>query len=273
MKKNEGEIEDENPLGAKDCFQWEKFVGIGIILTIIKCGIKGVTDIIVKKFVGINPVALIFYRSIIILTLMMPMSIFKDQPPFPTKLSLQDRLLLVFRSVIGFLQVMANFFALHQMPVGIVKMIISTKPVFTIIFARIFLKETCDILDAISMLLMLGGVVIVLEPWKMTNMDAGYGSNFQIATILLLISTIMASNIGIILRKFKNVGFISLSSSREIIYIILTFWMIFTWSLDMPLTTSQVSQRMCDYAMISCFVSELLDVPVPWCLWVTHCYS
>ena len=243
MENEKGEVQEDNPPAAKDRIQWENIVGIGIFLTIIKCVIKGVTDIIVKKFVGIHPVVLIYYRSIIILTLMMPMSIFKDQPPFPTNLSLQDRLLLVFRSVIGLLQVMANFFALHQMPVGVVKMIISTKPVFTIIFARIFLKETCDIMDGISMLLMLGGVVIVLEPWKMTDSDSGYSSNFQIATILLFVSTIMASNIGIILRKFKDVGFISLSSSREIIYIIITFWMIFTWSLAVPLTTTQVSQE------------------------------
>ena len=191
-----------------------------------------------------NPVVLIFSRSIIILTITMPINIVKDQPTFPTNLSVQDRLLLVFRSVIGLLQVMANFFALQQMPIGFVKIIMSTKPVFTIIFARIFLKEKCDIIDGLSMLLMMVGILTVMEPWKfnLTDNESSYGPSFLIAMILLLVSTILASNIGIILRKLKNVSTLSLSSSREIIYILITFWIIFMWSLSVPPTKREVGE-------------------------------
>ena len=205
-KKEKVVLKDDEANGV----QWKSIAGIGFVLTVLKCCIKGLTDTIVKCVSGINPIVIVFFRSLIILSLIIPFSLVKDQPPFPSSLSLQDRLLLVFRSVIGLLQVMANFYALQEMPLGIVKMIISTKPVFTIVFARIFLSESCDLLDGFSILLMLGGVVTVIHPWdqQMLSTESGYSENFLLASLLLFLSTGMASNIGIILRKFKWVYFI-----------------------------------------------------------------
>ena len=203
IKENDIPKEKQDPSDKKET--WKTITGIGLTITVIKCCIKGLTDTIVKNVSSINPIVLIFFRSIIILSLTIPMCLVKDQPPFPTNLSLQDRLLLVIRSIIGLLQVMANFYALQQMPLGVVKMIISTKPVFTIIFARIFLKESSDFLDGISVLLLMGGVVTVIQPWDLQSVDpdSGYSENFLLATVLLFLSTGMASNIGIILRKFR----------------------------------------------------------------------
>jgi len=214
---------------------WKKIIGIGLLLTVIKCIIKGFTDAIVITVGDINPIVLIFYRSIIIFSLVIPMGIVKDNPPFPSSQTFQDRFLLVFRSIIGLLQVMANFYALHQMPLGVVKMIISTKPVFTIIFARIFLKESCDMGDIISVMIMMGGVVTVIQPWDTpsTDLESGYTEHFLLAALLLFLSTGMASNIGIILRKLRGLPVWSLNSSRETIYIIVTFSVIFSYGFEL----------------------------------------
>ena len=45
----------------------------------------------------LDAVSLIFYRSLVMLTLTIPWSIIKDQPPFPPNLSLKDRFLQVLR--------------------------------------------------------------------------------------------------------------------------------------------------------------------------------
>jgi len=214
---------------------WRKIAGIGLLITVLKCCIKGFTDTIVITVGDINPIVLIFFRSIIIFSLLIPMGLIKDQPPFPTSQTLKDRLLLVFRSIIGLMQVMANFYALQQMPLGVVKMIISTKPVFTLLFARVFLNESCDLLDGLSVLLMMCGVVTVLHPWDLqtSEIDSGYSEQFLLAAVLLFVSTGMASNIGIILRKLRGLGVLSLNSSRETIYIIITFIVIFSFGFEL----------------------------------------
>ena len=47
---------------------------------------------------------------------------------------------------------MAAYFALQQMPLSVQKLIISARPIFTVILARIFLKEPFGKID-VSLLL------------------------------------------------------------------------------------------------------------------------
>jgi len=239
IKESDPAPEKTEEKSEKNVSLWKRIAGVGLLITVFKCCIKGLTDTIVITVRDMNPIVLLFFRSIIIFSLLIPMGLVKDQPPFPTGQSLQDRLLLVFRSIIGLLQVMANFYALQQMPIGVVKMIISTKPVFTIIFARVFLKEKSDFLDGISILLLMGGVVTVIQPWdlKSADSDSGYTENFLLAAVLMFLSTGMAANIGIILRKLRGMSVLSLNSSRETIYIILTFLAIFSFGFELFMPT------------------------------------
>ena len=46
----------------------------------------------------------------------------------------------IIRCILGGFHVLAAYFALQQMPLSVRVMILSLKPVFTIIFERIFLK-------------------------------------------------------------------------------------------------------------------------------------
>ena len=180
---------------------------------------------------------------------------------------------------------MANFYALQQMPLGVVKMIISTKPVFTIIFARVFLKEKSDFLDGISILLLMGGVVTVIQPWDLqsADSDSGYSEHFLLATVLLFLSTGMASNIGIILRKLrlvlsvlKNIcifisrgmSVLSLNSSRETIYIMMTFFAIFSFGFELFMPTWKVNLSV----YIRNFKSDLgkVDDSQSWSLWSSY---
>jgi drug/metabolite transporter (DMT)-like permease len=258
IKESDSAPEQIQEKSEKNVSFWKRIAGVGLLITVFKCCIKGITDTIVISVRDMNPIVLLFFRSIIIFSLIIPMGLAKDHPPFPTGQSLQDRLLLVFRSIIGLLQVIANFYALQQMPLGVVKMIISTKPVFTIIFARVFLKEKSDFLDGVSILLLMGGVVTVIQPWDLqsADSDSGYSEQFLLATVLLFLSTGMASNIGIILRKLRLVvsalksiyilisrgmSVLSLNSSRETIYIMMTFFAIFSFGFELFMPTWKVN--------------------------------
>ena len=76
---------------------WKKIPGFGLILIIIKNLIGGAADVVVKKIVGIDPINLIFYRSLVMMSLSIPWSVAVDQPPFPSKMTKTDRALQILR--------------------------------------------------------------------------------------------------------------------------------------------------------------------------------
>ena len=213
----------------KKCCMWKKIAGFGLMLTVFKNVINNFSDIIVKKVPGIHPVPFLLYRSIISLSVTMTIGIFKDQPPFPSDQTLRDRILIVARGVIACVNVLACYYALLQMPLAIQRMILSTRPVFTLIFARIFLKESCGLVYLFSILLMLSGLVLALRPSFLFGEDlklgpeTGYTDDWLTAALLLFLSTAVHSNVNIILRQLRKQHVVSLNSSRDIIYIIITF--------------------------------------------------
>ena len=199
---------------TKDCNQieknrpvfWKRIAGFGLMLIILKNIISIFADIIVKKIPNIHPVTLILYRSIISLSIAMPWGILQDQPPFPSNQTAKDRVLIVARGVIACLQVMASYFALKQMPLGVQKMILSTRPVFTIIFARFFLKESCGLVECVTIVLMLTGLVLVIKPPFLftQQLESGYTEWFLLSALLLFLSTAIHSNVSIILRHLRK---------------------------------------------------------------------
>ena len=135
----------------------------------------------------LDPFSLIFYRSLIMLCLVIPWSVIQDKPPFPPNLSVTDRVLQVLRyfnflaKVVEILYVMiwyrcfltlantvGSYFALQQMPISIQKMILSSSPIFTVVFARIFLKEHFGIIEVTRCLDIL--YPFILNPY----ISAGY---------------------------------------------------------------------------------------------------
>ena len=118
------EIQEEKPPKPK---LWKRIYGLGIMLIIVKILIDGVTSLVIKKFDTIDPMVLLFYRSLVNLSLILPWSVFKDKPAFPPGQSLKDRFCLIFRGVIGCINVMAQFYALHHLSLGDTKMILATR--------------------------------------------------------------------------------------------------------------------------------------------------
>ena len=88
------------------------------------------------------------------------------------------------------------------MPLGVSKMILSSKPVFTILFARIFLGERLFCFDSIPIILMLSGFLLTVQPWNPSSksLDSGFQENFLDSAFILFAATILASNSTIILR-------------------------------------------------------------------------
>ena len=180
------EVESEESLPHRKKSFWRKVPFIGLILILVKNILAGISDLVIKKMTDIDPITLIFFRSTVMLSLEIPWSIVKDQPPFPSGLSIKERglqvmrfsiilftaifdniiveiffkrpklinflsplslMLELFRCILAGFHVLAAYWALKQMPLSVQKMILSLKPVFTIIFERIFLKVPIGVVE------------------------------------------------------------------------------------------------------------------------------
>jgi len=167
------------------------------------------------------------------------------------------------RCILAGFHVLAAYFALQQMPLSVQKMILSLKPVFTIIFERIFLKVPIGVVEIVTIIVMGLGVVLVLQPpfifnYAYTEKD-GFESYFFVSTILVLVSTALNSNVAIIIRYLRKLPVASLTSSREIVYVIITFITIFL--IDVQLKTPNLMDKL-KIVMIGvfCLVTQSLTI-------------
>ena len=91
------EVESEESLPHRKKSFWRKVPFIGLILILVKNILAGISDLVIKKMTDIDPITLIFFRSTVMLSLEIPWSIVKDQPPFPSGHSIKERGLQVLR--------------------------------------------------------------------------------------------------------------------------------------------------------------------------------
>ena len=91
------EDEIEESVKEKTKSFWKKIPFIGLILILVKNILAGVSDIVIKNMTDMEPVTFIFFRSAAMLSLVIPWSVVKEQPPFPPGLTLRERVLEVTR--------------------------------------------------------------------------------------------------------------------------------------------------------------------------------
>jgi drug/metabolite transporter (DMT)-like permease len=69
-----------------------------------------------------------------------------NKPPFPSDMERKEQAMLVFRGVVGFANILASYYSLRYLDIGDQKMVASSRPVWVIMFSRLFLKEKCGVL-------------------------------------------------------------------------------------------------------------------------------
>ena len=86
-------------------------------------------------------------------------------------------------------------------------MIAATAPLFTILYARVFLKESVSVMDLMNLVLVFAGVVFIVKPPFLFGSSERYNedSTTLYAMIGLLVgSLLLMAPIYVILRKLKG---------------------------------------------------------------------
>ena len=97
------------------------------------------------------------------------------------------------------------------------------------------MKEPCGLVECVTLILMLTGLVLVIKPPFLftQQLESGYTEWFLLSALLLFLSTAIHSNVSIILRHLRKQSVVSLTSSREIVYVIMTFTIIFCAGIEL----------------------------------------
>ncbi|KAG5889872.1 hypothetical protein JTB14_018919 [Gonioctena quinquepunctata] len=124
---------------------------LGLLLATLSSLFFSLCSVIVKWMTDINPMALAAYRYIGVLLPAIPIVIYRQEKVFPKG----KQIMLLMRSFTGTAALMLSFYAFRHMPLADASVIVFSVPVFTGIFARMFLKEPCGLFNIFSVVLTL----------------------------------------------------------------------------------------------------------------------
>lgn len=178
----------------------------------------------------------IFNRFIGVLLPAIPIVIYTKQPIFPEG----KRIILVLRCFLGTTGLMLSFYAFRHMPLGDASVIIFSTPVFVAIFARLFLKEQCGLINIITIMLTLIGVVLITRPSIIFTQPEDEFSNDFLSpsqstsnriwgSVAAVASTLFGANVYILLRALKDIHFAVIMSNFGMFALLYTF--IVCWTI------------------------------------------
>ena len=79
---------------------------------------------------------------------------------------LKYRNIIVFRALVGYFGIQGLWASVYYMPVGTSACIFFTLPIWSALWAYIFIKEKLQVLDVVSIFFAFAGVVIINRPWE-----------------------------------------------------------------------------------------------------------
>lgn len=103
---------------------------------------------------------------------------------------------------------MLSFYAFRHMPLADASVIVFSVPVFTAVFARMFLKEPCGLFSAFSVVLTLIGVILITRPPILfgDTVDALGSSSEAVeiwGAVAAFSATLFGANAYVLLRALK----------------------------------------------------------------------
>jgi drug/metabolite transporter (DMT)-like permease len=115
--------------------------------------------------------------------------------------------LLALRGFLGFAALMCNFHALSLMPLGDATVLFQTHPVWTAIFAAIFLKERLSPRIMVGCVVATGGVVLVARPGWLPGVasDGPHGTTIDpLGPVLACIAAVLSAAAYVTVRALRR---------------------------------------------------------------------
>ncbi|XP_060048154.1 solute carrier family 35 member G1 isoform X2 [Erinaceus europaeus] len=172
-------------------------------------GAQPVGSLFVKKVQDVHAVEISGFRCVVQMTVIFPCLIYRKTGFIGPK---DQRILLIARGALGSTAMILFFYALQSTSLADATVITFSSPVFTSIFACIFLKEKYSPWDALFTIFAITGVILIVRPpflfhFNTTGMDRSYSVHLK-GTFAAIGHAVFAAATLVILRKMgKSVDY------------------------------------------------------------------
>lgn len=203
------------------------FIGISICLgsslSSLLCGI------IVKHLNHVNPLIITAARFYMVALLSMPIAATKASTAKDQTFEKRQYFLLILRGIVGAVNSWLFFYGFQHLPLGDAFVIGASSHIFTVLFARLFIKESIVIADIINVFLVLTGIVCIVKPPFLFGNSYDDPQTFYAAIAMVFASAFLESNIYVLIRLLKNIDwsitntFLGLIGCTQAICLLLVF--------------------------------------------------
>lgn len=183
--------------------------GLGLFYTVLSAFLFSVASLFVKKVQGVHAVEISAFRCVVQMVVVIPCLIYRKTGFIGPK---GQRLFLFLRGVFGSSAMILMYYAFQTTSLADATVIAFSCPVFTSIFAWIFLKEKYSLWDAFFTLFAIAGVILIVRPPFLFGSDTSgmresYSDHIK-GTFAAIGHAVLAAMTLVILRKMgKSVDY------------------------------------------------------------------
>uniref|UniRef100_A0A8C3VNH8 Solute carrier family 35 member G1 n=1 Tax=Catagonus wagneri TaxID=51154 RepID=A0A8C3VNH8_9CETA len=184
--------------------------GLGMFYMLLSAFLFSVGALFVKKVQDIHAVEISAFRCVFQMLIIIPCLIYRKTGFIGPK---DQRIFLILRGILGSVSMILIYYAYQSTSLADATVITFSCPVFTSIFACIFLKERYSPWDAVFTAFTLTGVTLIVRPpflfgSNVEEMDRDYSVHLK-GTFAALAHTVFAAVTLVLLRKMgKSVDYI-----------------------------------------------------------------
>ncbi|XP_053167831.1 solute carrier family 35 member G1 isoform X2 [Hemicordylus capensis] len=176
--------------------------GLGLFYTLLSAFLFSVASLFLKKVEDVHSVEVSAFRCVFQMSFVLPGLIYYKTGFLGPK---GKRVFLFFRGFLGSGAMILLYYAFQVMPLADATVITFSSPVFTSLFAWIFLKEKYSLWDLLFTLFTITGVVLIARPpfifgSKVTGIEGTYIDHLK-GTVAAVTSAVAAASTIVILRK------------------------------------------------------------------------
>ncbi|XP_040848375.1 solute carrier family 35 member G1 isoform X1 [Ochotona curzoniae] len=183
--------------------------GLGLFYTLLSAFLFSVGSLFVKKVQDVHAVELSAFRCVFQMLVIIPCLIYRKTGFIGPK---DQRIFLVLRGLLGSSAMILLYYAYKTTSLADATVITFSCPVFTALFAWIFLKEKYSLWDAFFTFFTIVGVILIVRPpFLFGSNTSGTEGNYTVrllGTLAAVASAVFAAMTLVILRKMgKSVDY------------------------------------------------------------------
>ncbi|KAM4851646.1 solute carrier family 35 member G1 [Thomomys bottae] len=183
--------------------------GLGLFYTLLSAFLFSVASLFVKKVQDVQAVEISAFRCVFQMLVIIPCLIYRKTGFIGPK---DQRLFLFLRGMLGSTAMILMYYAFQKTSLADATVIAFSCPVFTSLFACIFLKEKYSLWDVFFTLFTITGVILIVRPpflfgSSTTGKEKDYSGHLQ-GTFAAIGHAVLAAMTLVILRKMgKSVDY------------------------------------------------------------------